>query len=584
MTTVPSVGDSGVPADSVDGVLDPITLQILWSRLLSIADEVWTVIERTSFSTIVSAAHDFGAELMDEDGGSLGHARRSMPVFNLAMPRITRRVLALYPKETIRPGDVFCSNDPWLCAGHVPDFAIVTPVFAGDRLVAWAGSVCHEADMGGNHRSKAVREVYEEGLMIPPLRLFEAGRPNETLFAMIRMNVRTPDLVLGDIDAQLAANERGGRRLLALMEEYGLPDLRGLARSIQARSERAMRDAIAAIPDGEYRHAVAVDSTETPFELRAAVQVRGDEIMVDYAGTAPEVESGGVNCTLVYTTAQTHYAVKYSLTPDVPNNEGCFRPISVTAPPGSILNCTFPASVSSRVKTGWFLHGAIAGALAQAMPTRVHAEHGFLQSFMTRGAWPDGRAYTASMFMGGGQGAGWGRDGMPGWIFPSSASGVPTEVFEANAPLRVIERRIVPDSGGDGRWRGGPGYRVTVARTPGHPAPVRVWVNPSRLRAACQGFAGGSAGAPARLLVDGRPPAPDHEWTRSGVVTLRDDDACLTFELPGGGGMGNPADRDPADRRRDLADGYVTRAAPADARSRPTTADPPTDRDDEEGA
>lgn len=538
--------------------LDPVTLEIFWSRLLAIADEVWSAIERTAFSTIVASAHDFGVEVMDENGGSLGHAHKSMPVFNLAMPRVTHKILEMFPKETIQPGDVFCANDPWLCCGHVPDLAVLTPVFQGDVLIAWVGSICHHADFGGAHRSRSVREVYEEGMMIPPMRMLTAGHRDETLFRLIEMNVRNHEMVLGDIEAQLSANELGARRLLELQSEYALDDFRHVAMAIQERSESAMRNAIFALPDGLYPAETWVDSSTPPFKICVSIRVHGDEITVDYSGSGDQVDSGGINCTFAYTMAQTHYGIKYSLTPDIPNNEGCFRPIHVTAPEGSILNCTFPASVSQRSKTGWFIHGPLVSALAKASPVHTRAEHGFLQSFMTRGEYPDGETYNASMFMGAGQGAGWEQDGISGWIFPSSASGVPIEVFESRTPLWIKERRILPDTGGPGRFRGGPGSRVQIARRPDYEEPVRVWIRPNRLQAASQGIHGGLPGSTSRITLNGDSPGDESEWARTGFFTLTQSDDCIVFDLPGGGGMGQPQEREHRRVIDDLKQGYVT--------------------------
>jgi N-methylhydantoinase B/oxoprolinase/acetone carboxylase alpha subunit len=446
-----------------------------------------------------------------------------------------------------------------LCAGHVPDFAIITPVFKGDRLVAWTGSICHQADMGGATRSKGVQEVFEEGLMFPPLRMFDAGRKNDTLFEILAKNVRYPDLVLGDMEAQFTANELGGRRVLDLMAEYGIDDLGDVARAVQSRSETAMRNAIRDLPDGTYGHRVEVDSIENQiFEIVCTVRIDGDSMWVDYSGTRQQADSGGINCTMVYTESHTHYGVKYLLTPNVPNNEGCFRPIKVTAPPGSIMNCTFPASVSIRTRTGWFLHDALAGALSQALPDRVRAGSGMLQTMTARAMGADGRLYHALIPIGTGQGAAVGHDGDPGWIFPSSCSGVPTETLEQNCPVIVHEKRILPDTGGAGRWRGGPGYAMTISRLVGFDGWVRLWTNPMHHIAPAQGLNGGQPGSLTRLLLNGEVLSLDSELLKTGWMTLGRDEDRLTFEGPGGGGLGNPAERDPATIEQDRRSGYIT--------------------------
>ncbi|MBX6341256.1 MAG: hydantoinase B/oxoprolinase family protein, partial [Thermomicrobiaceae bacterium] len=536
---------------------DPISLEIMWSRLIGIADDMWTTVLRTAVSTIIGAAQDFGCEILDATGSSLAHSNRSMPVFNMVMPTVTRAVMRRFPPERMRPGDVYVTNDPWLCAGHLDDIAAVTPVFHGGRLVAFAVTVAHTSSIGGSLASRSVRDLYEEGLRIPILKLYDAGEPNETAFAFIAANVRTPDMVLTDVEAQLTANQLGARRVQEFLAEYGLTDLSAVAAAIQRHSEAAMREAIRALPDGDYAHEVWLDGLDEPVRLRCAVTIAGDRIEVDYAGSDPERPRGGINCTLTYTQAHTVYPLKCLLSPTVPANEGTFRPIAVRAPEGSILNCAVPASVGSRTRTGWHIHELLFGALEPVLPDRVQAGNGLMHSVHAYGQEPDGSFYNVHFFTGGGRGASYGRDGVGRNCFPSSARNVPVEVFELRSPLLVRTRALRPDSAGPGRWRGAFGHTIEFGILPGYPRQVSLFVDPDRMRFPPRGLAGGEDGPRYALLVNGR------ELTEaeiaSGQITLQSPDDRLELRVPGGAGYGPAEERDPSLLEADLRSGLVTR-------------------------
>jgi N-methylhydantoinase B/oxoprolinase/acetone carboxylase alpha subunit len=533
---------------------DPATLEILWSRLHGVTEEMFLTILRTSFSTIVSAALDYGCAILDAEGGQLVHAAGSMPLFNLALPRVTRDVLRRF-EGRIHPGDVFIGNDPWLCCGHLPDVAIMTPVFYQDRLVAFTTSVAHQADFGGAHGHNRVREVYEEGLFLPAMKLYERGERNATLFEILRANVRGPEMVLGDIEAQVAANEVGARRLVQLLKEYELDDPSVLVTELQGRSERAMRAIIRDLPDGTYRAEARSDSKGHPTKVAVAVTIAGDEITVDYAGTGDQLESGGLNCTLAFTSGQSQYDLKCILAPDIPHNEGSTRPITITAPEGSILNCTFPASVNARV---FSYHHALFLALGKILPDRVMAEPGLYTFPRIVGTYPDGKAFDAPIFAGGGQGGSRSRDGMGGFIFPSSASNVSIELFEAACPAMITEKEWIPDSAGAGQFRGGPAAQVKVQRLPGYPLPVRMRYFPIRAVVPASGLLGGKDGTIDVPLWSDKPAAPDSEIVRDGWATFRSDADELTFQAPSGAGFGDPRERERAAIELDIRSGLVT--------------------------
>lgn len=536
---------------------DPVSLEIMWSRLIHVSEECWLTIRRTAFSLIIGETQDFGVELLDATGNSLAHSPRSMPVFNLALPRAAKALLAEFGEDQLEPGDVLVTNDPWLCAGHLFDVALVTPVFKDGRLVGHTASVAHCSDIGGTRDSLSVREIYEEGLQIPPMKFHRAGVPNEDLIRLIRRNVRTGDMVMGDLQAQISANEVGVRRLLAFMDEYGLDDLTELAEVVQNRAEQAMRDAIRAIPDGTYRHSVDFDSVGTPLRFTAHVHVRGDALHVDWEAP-PQVARGAVNSTMNYTSSHTAYALKCLLTPDIPSNSGCYDPITTSAPEGSVLNCRYPAGVNARTNTGWFVGPALFGALAEVLPDRVQAFTGLPVIVGAYGSDEDG-TYNDYLFQGGGQGAGAFSDGNSGLLYPTSAGNTSIEMFEVRTPMLVEEKRFLPDSGGAGRHRGGLGQAVVVRKLKDDGLPAQVTALGYNVESAVPGLHGGGAGTlpSVRLVANGE--VLEGSAMR-GIGELRGPDDRIEARLSGGSGFGDPRERDVRSLQHDLDEGYVSEA------------------------
>ncbi|MBM3570734.1 MAG: methylhydantoinase, partial [Alphaproteobacteria bacterium] len=443
---------------------DPVGLEIMWARLVTVVEEMWLTVCRTAFSLIISEAQDFACELLDREGNPLSHSPRAMPVFNLTLPRAVKALLAKYPPDTLKPGDVLITNDPWLCAGHLFDVAVVTPVFKDGRLVGHVGTVGHVSDIGGTKDSLRAREIFEEGVQIPPMKLYRAGVPSEDIFTLLAENVRNPHQVLGDLHALLSANTIGSERLLAFMAEYGLEDLAALAHIVQDRAEKAMRQAIAAIPDGVYRGEIWNNPLGQKLRYKIEIAVAGDSITVDFPDAPPQQPHGGLNSTLNYTAAHTTYPLKCMLTPNVRGNAGCYRPFAVTAPEGSILNCTRPVAVNMRTRTGWYIAPNLFQALAPAAIGSVQAFTGLPTSVTFYGKGGDGRYYSDHLFMGGGQGAGRDQDGKSSLLWPTSAANTSIELFEARCPALVEEKALVADSGGPGARRGGLGQVVRVRK------------------------------------------------------------------------------------------------------------------------
>ncbi|HEV7268969.1 MAG TPA: hydantoinase B/oxoprolinase family protein [Falsiroseomonas sp.] len=534
------------------GRFDPVTLQILWSRLISIADEAAAALLRTSFSTIVRESNDYATVLMDAQGASLAENSTGIPSFVGLLPRTLKHMLAEIAVEELRPGDVLITNDPWMATGHLLDITTVSPVFRNGKLVAFAGATSHMPDIGGVLWSADCQEVYEEGIRILPTKLMSEGKENRELIRMIRANVRVADQVMGDVAAQVTAQTVCARRLLEFLDDTGLEDLTELSATLQARADRAMRKAISALPDGTWRHVIHADGYEdAETQIECAVTVAGDTLTVDYAGTSPQV-ARGLNSVMNYTYAYTVYPLKCALDPDTPRNEGSYRAINVTAPEGSILNPRYPAAVNARHLTGLFLSGAIYGALAQVVPGKVIADSASPSPRpVATGRDRRGDRFSQVLFGSGGMGAGEGRDGLNATAFPTNSGSGSIEAFEASCPVLIWRKDLLADSGGPGRWRGGLGQEVELEVMSDEP--VRLSLIADRMKHPAAGLAGGGAGAPAVVAKqDGTRPHP------KGRSMLQPGDRLL-MHYGGGGGYGDPRDRDPEVVRRDVEDGYVTR-------------------------
>ncbi|HYB74434.1 MAG TPA: hydantoinase B/oxoprolinase family protein [Candidatus Sulfotelmatobacter sp.] len=531
--------------------MDPILLEVLWNRMIGAVNEQAAALMRTSFTSVVREAGDLSAGVFDRRGRMIAQAVTGTPGHINSMATCMRHFLEAFPLDTLRPGDALVTNDPWKTASQLNDITVITPAFLGDRPVAFFGNTCHALDIGGRGLAADAREVFEEGLFIPVMKLYEGGRPNESLLALLRANVRAPEEVLGDVHAQVVANEVGGQELLAFLREFGLEDIEALADAIVARSEAAMRERIAALPDGEYRYELACDGFDEPIRLRAAVTIRGDRLAVDYAGSSPQVAQG-INVAFNYTHAYTTYALKCAISPDVPNNEGSFRPVTVTAPEGCILNASFPAAVAGRHLVGHFLPSAIFGALAQVLPDRVMAP-GFdgLWDTQVFGHNPrTDRPFSYVWFSAGGAGALAVRDGLSATAFPSGIAGVPAEVIETLSPVVLKRRELRQDSGGAGRFRGGLGQVMELAVRTDRPFVFSGLYE--RIQFPAPGLLGGAPGAPGALRTNNG--APVRPKTRQPLPPGTE----VTLELPGGGGYGPPWERDPARVLEDVRNGYVS--------------------------
>ncbi|MYU22637.1 hydantoinase B/oxoprolinase family protein [Streptomyces sp. SID8352] len=518
----------------------------------SLLNEQQVALIRVAFSPVVRESLDLACAVFDSAGRMIGQSSGGTPGHINAMATGMEHIVAAFPQDTLAEGDVLITNDPWLTAGQINDITVATPVYRGGTLVAWFASCCHSPDIGGRILSAAATEVFEEGLRLPVMRLRSAAGPDETLEQIIRANVRTPDETLGDIYAQVAANEVGARSLLAMMDEFGLHTIDPVADEIMRRSEAALRTALSELQDGVYCAEATSDGFDgEAIHLKARVTIRGDAIDIDYDGSSPQSRNG-VNVVLNYTRAYTSFAVKAAFAPEVPHNAGSFRPVTVRAPAGSVLNCVDPAPVASRHLVGHFLPSLLFEALRPAVPGGLQASSADAL-WMT--VWRSAELgepfpFTLTAFAAGGAGARPAKDGLNTTSFPTGVRAAPTEVLETLTSLVQVQRELRQDSGGAGEFRGGLGQILRVRRLG-----VNAWsvnANIDRLTHPAPGARGGAEGTRGEFVDDatGRP-LPAKRLVRLAPGTT------VRLSFPGGGGYGNPADRAPEKVLDDVVNGYV---------------------------
>ena len=535
-------------------MLDGIALEIMWNRLIAVMNEIDDAIVRTSFSTIVGESRDFGYILTDERGRSLCQSTFSPPNFCVVLPRTARALLERFPVETLAEGDVLVTNDPWIGTGHLPDYVMISPAFHRGRPVAFIGSIAHVSDVGGHAGDIEALDVFQEGLRLPPCKLYRAGEPTSELFDVIAANCRVPELVVGDLNAMIGTHWIGAQRLREFLEDYDLDDLGSLAREIHGRSEAVMRERIAAVPSGRYEFGLDIDGYQEVVHLHATIEIRGADVYVDYAGSSPQRPDAAINCVFNTTFASTMFPFKCALVPDVPNNEGLFRPIHVTAPPGSILNASFPYPVKSRAKTTNNLNQVIFGAIWPVVGEHAQAGSGSIWPFTLRGEEDGYGRFVVDMLPHGGRGALPELDGMPPVAFPHNSVVTPCEIMEAKAPVLFLRKELRPDSAGAGRRRGGLGQVISfrhVGRTE-----MILSLIPDKVVCEPPGLAGGLPGKVGEVLLNGE------LLTRFPPIRFHPGDD-LELRLPGAGGFGPPGERERDRVERDVAMGYVTAGAAA---------------------
>ncbi len=535
-----------------------LPLEIIWPRLIAIADEMATTLFRTAFSHDVIEVHDMSTGLCDARGNLIAQTWLGATGHTGVMPVFGKNLMRAFPPATIRPGDVFICNDPWLCNGQTADVFIATPAFLDAGFIGFSVNSVHHVDIGGRQGSGLAEEVYEEGLIIPMLRLYAGGQPNEDLFQLLRRNVRFAEKMIGDLRAQVAAGWVGAEAMTALAREFSLPSLVPVADEIISRTEAGMRRGIAGLPDGRHRRELEmeIEGLDERPTLAVELAIEGDAVTVDLTGTSPQVRRP-VNCPMNYTRAYVAVPMKMVCDPELPNNEGTYLPMRITAPEGCLLNPTYPAACFWRLSAGMLVSDLMFRILADIAPDRVPADSGSLPTwqFYVNGVRPNGDLFALHQHAFGGMGGRPGRDGLASISFPYNVRDVSIEWSELETPLLFERRELIPDSGGAGRWRGGLGEELVLR---GHgdidPAtPIVLSGSSGRMRAGPQGLFGGNSGGLGAITVDGEPITP----TSSPNVAFRPGQR-VSLRCPGGGGHGKPVERDPEAIKADLKNGYVT--------------------------
>lgn len=541
--------------------VDAVQLEIIRNALVAAAEEMSVTIWRTARSTVVRETLDYSTAIFDGEGRAVAQAAR-IPVhlnsMSVCLEEIVRRFI---PLDDWHDGDVILTNDPYCGGQHLPDFVAFRPVFVDGRRVGISGTVVHHIDVSGGAAGSyyaQAREVYHEGLRIPPCKIVEAGRPNRALMAVIRQNSREPEKIAGDLQAQLAALEVGAAALRRMVARYGADALGTAMGMILDQSDAAMRAVIGRIPDGTYAFEDFVDDdgiTDAHLRIRARVTVAGERCTVDLSGSSPQA-TGPVNCTLNMAKSGVYCALVMLGDGRVMANSGAYRPIEIVAEPGTVVHCSHPAPVANRMATGHRIVTTVLGALAEALPDRVPAAYygvSYVYALSTSDAGGNPRVYFEIEV--GGWGAHPEQDGADGFSagFHNLANS-PVEMIEALHPIAFTHYRFIPDSGGAGRRRGGLGLSRELRLDADHGA---ISGNFERFRVAPYGLAGGAPGSKGRFLLlraDGE--TVELPSKCSGVQLRRGDRVRL--ETSGGGGHGPAAERDPAAVAHDLADGYVT--------------------------
>ncbi len=529
--------------------VDSIRLGLIWQRLNGIVDQVSETFIRAAFSTVVRDNYDMAFSLLDIQGRQFVQSKRSIPSFIGTLPRTLTVVLDKFSKDTLRPGDVIITNDPWIGTGHLNDISMICPIFKDGNLIAFAGSTAHTVDIGGAP-SPSAQDSFEEGLCIPICKIKEAGAENPVVIDFLTENLREPAETLGDIRAQFAAYYDCEKKIIQVLREENLENFEFVIEEIIKRSATSMRVVIAELPDGGYSDEFWVDGYDEPLTIRCTVTVKGENIDVDFSGTSDQIKYP-INCVMNYTYAYSCFALKCLLDPSAPNNSGSFESVTVRAPEGCLLNASRPAPVWGRHLSGHYAPPAIFGALSKVLPGRVIAESGSpLWNVYFKGLQSDGTTpFVKMFFMNGGHGARPNGDG-PGCLsFPSNVANQPIELFENQAPLLVTEKCFVPDTAGEGKFRGGDAQRLSFKSMA--TIPITMTIRHERISYPPRGLLGGENGAPGEDLVNGQPiPAKSRQDLQPGDV--------VTFQTPGGGGLHPPKQRAAAAVREDVRRGLLS--------------------------
>jgi N-methylhydantoinase B len=536
---------------------DPIAFELFKNALFSIADEMALTIVRTAYSGVIKDVMDFSTAFCDAEGRTVAQGL-TLPAHLCSFPDALAATIRRYGGR-MQPGDVYCLNDPFEGGMHLPDVFVLQPIFHGGARVAFAATICHQTDMGGRvagSNASDSTETYQEGLRIPPVKMYDRGEPNETLFRLIEKNVRVPDRVFGDLRAQLAACHIAETAFLRLLERHGVAQVGDWMRELIDYAERMTRAAVRALPDGEWSFEDWIDDDGvdygTPIPLKVTLRKSGDTLVADWTGSSPQVK-GAINNTLSFTKAATYTCIRSILPTDIPNNEGFYRAVDVVAPPGTIANCVLPAATAARGLTGFRMVDCCFGALARMLPDRVFAaSEGGNTGISIGGYDAERRPFIYVEFFASAWGGRPWADGLDGNtnIFNNICL-QPVEVCEVEQPLAVVSMNFMPDSGGPGQFRGGMSVRREY-RLLEEEAVLQVRSDRRDFRP--YGLYGGHPGRPSCNVLN--PDTEARALPSKFIMTMKRDDV-FRHDQPGPGGWGDPLERDPSHVLRDVRNELV---------------------------
>jgi N-methylhydantoinase B len=538
--------------------LDSIRTQVMWNRLVAVVEEQAQSLLRTAFGTITREAGDLSAGVYNVEGHMIAQAMTGTPGHVNTMATAVAHFFEKYPPSTMKPGDVYITNDPWLGTGHLFDYVMLTPVFLKSKLIAFFASTCHVIDVGGVGMSAKANSSFEEGTLVPHLPIRRQGKLNEDLISVILANSRYPIEVRGDLLSLISANDTGAKRLVDMMSEFKLTSLEPLAKHILTTSEKAAREAIRAVPEGTWSYDMPLDGYEKPLLVKCKLTIKNGKVLLDYTGTS-SASLYGINSPRTYSLAYSVFALKAVIAPHVPNNIGSLSVFDMITEAGSCVDPIRPSPVTARHVLGQQLADCVFGCLAQALPGKVQAEsagaiwilslssaHGQVSAEETKAATPFG---VISIGLGG-IGGRPGQDGLSTMAFPSGVGSIPVEITEGQCPLWFRQKQFLKGSGGKGEFRGGLGQRIEILNRENAPFVISA-ATFDRIRHAAQGRDGGEPGQVGAAYRGSGAHLKD-----KGVHVIAKGDS-LMVELPGGGGFGDVSKRSEeliaTDRKAELA-------------------------------
>ena len=527
--------------------------QVMWNRLLSVVEEQGQTLVRTAFSPIVRECGDISAGVFDLEGRMMAQAVTGTPGHVNSMAESVKHFINHFPLNTMNEGDIFITNDPWMGTGHLNDFVLTTPCFKNNKIVGLFSCTSHLTDIGGLGVGPDATDIHMEGFYIPMLKLADRGIMNETLLKLVSQNTRQPIETEGDVYSLAACNDIGCKRLVEMMNEFEINDLKNLSDFIYDKSLSAVENEIKKIPNGVYENSMMIDGFEKDIKLDAKLTVSDKSISVDYTGTSDKSKFG-INVPLSYTKAYTCFGLSCLVSAEIPNNAGSLKPFEIDAPLGSILNAPYPAAVCARHIIGQMLPDVVFGCLEKAIPDKVPAEGAScLWNITFRGKTDRGTnnnsLFAVTAVVNGGTGARPNKDGLSATAYPSGVRGTPVEINEAVAPLLFLKKEYNPGSGGKGKYNGGLGQLIEIKSAIDED--MDLLASFDRIKFPARGRLNGSNGKPGQVSIKGK-----GKLNGKGTQVIKAGDV-LQIHTPGGAGYGDYSERDQVLLEKDLENEFL---------------------------